>query len=54
MGIGRGPFVPVEEYVLSKFRKDELPLVREAVINAVNAIRSVITEGIEKAMNKFN
>lgn len=54
IGIGRDDFALVEDYVLSKFRRDELPLVREAVARAVDAIRSVITEGIEKAMNRFN
>lgn len=54
IGIGRDGLMAVEDYVLSKFRRDELPLVREAVACAVEAIRSVITEGIEKAMNKFN
>lgn len=54
IGIGRDEFSPVEDYVLSKFRKDELPLVREAVSNAVHVIRSVVAEGVDKAMNKFN
>jgi PTH1 family peptidyl-tRNA hydrolase len=54
IGIGRDDSMLVEDYVLSKFRRDELPLVKEAVVCAVDAIRSVITEGIEKAMNRFN
>jgi peptidyl-tRNA hydrolase, PTH1 family len=54
IGIGRDDFMLVEDYVLSKFRRDELPLLREAVASAVDAIRSVITEGVEKAMNRFN
>jgi PTH1 family peptidyl-tRNA hydrolase len=54
VGIGRDQLVPVEKYVLSKFTKEELPLVREAVGRAADAIPFIISEGIEKAMNKFN
>ena len=54
IGIGRDEFTPVEDYVLSKFRKDELPLVKKAITSAVHAIRSIIIEGVDKAMNKFN
>lgn len=54
IGIGRDPFIPAEDYVLSKFRKDELPLIKEAVKEAVDSIHSVVTEGVEKAMNRFN
>ena len=54
IGIGRDAFVPVEDYVLSKFRKNEIPLVKEAIQRAADAIRSVIMEGVDKAMNRFN
>jgi PTH1 family peptidyl-tRNA hydrolase len=54
VGIGRDQFVPVEKYVLSKFTKEELPLVKEAVVRAADSIPFIISEGVEKAMNKFN
>ena len=54
IGIGRDPFVPTEEFVLSKFRKDEIPLIKDAINRAVDSIHCIITEGVEKAMNKFN
>ncbi len=54
IGIGRDAFTPVEDYVLSKFGKDELPLVKEAVTRAADAIRFIVSEGVEKTMNKFN
>jgi len=54
VGIGRDQFVPVEKYVLSKFTKEELPLVKEVVARAADAIPFIISEGVEKAMNKFN
>jgi PTH1 family peptidyl-tRNA hydrolase len=54
IGIGRDPIVPVEDFVLSKFRKDELSLVREALTRAVDVIRFIIKEGVDRAMNKYN
>ena len=54
IGIGRDPIIPTEKYVLSKFRKEEIQLVREAVEKAVEAVDSIIQAGIEKTMNKFN
>jgi PTH1 family peptidyl-tRNA hydrolase len=54
IGIGRGVGIPAEEYVLKKFRKDELPLIQDGILRASDAIRSIISEGVDKAMNKFN
>jgi len=54
VGIGRDPFVPAEEYVLSKFRKDEMQLIREAIEKAAGSVYAIINEGVEKAMNRFN
>ncbi len=54
IGIGRDPSVPVEKFVLSKFAKEELPAVKEAITRAADSIPFIIAEGIEKAMNKFN
>lgn len=54
IGIGRDQSVPVEKYVLSKFTKEELLLVKDALGKAVDSIPFIISEGVEKAMNKFN
>ncbi len=54
IGIGRDKEIPVEDYVLSKFKKEELPLIRDAVSRAADSVITIITEGIDKAMNKFN
>lgn len=54
IGIGREHFMPVEEYVLSRFSKDDLPVIREAVKRAADAVLCVVTEGVEKAMNRYN
>ncbi len=54
IGIGRDRFVPTEKYVLSKFGKDELALIKETIEKAVESLQTIITDGVESAMNRFN
>jgi len=54
IGIGRDPFVPTEKYVLSRFRKDEIPVIKEAIVKAAESVHSIIIDGVERAMNRFN
>lgn len=54
IGIGREGGIPAEEYVLNKFKKDEMALIQEGIQKASDAIRSIISEGAGKAMNNFN
>jgi PTH1 family peptidyl-tRNA hydrolase len=55
IGVGR-PALGEEtaDYVLLPFRKDEREIVEHALDQAVMALESCLTEGIEKAMNRFN
>lgn len=54
IGIGREVGFPAEEYVLKKFKKDEMVLIQEAIQKASDAICDIIAEGVDKAMNRFN
>ena len=54
IGIGREEGIPVEDYVLSKFRRDEIPVIHEAVRKASEAVVAIISDGVDKAMNSFN
>ena len=54
IGIGRDPFVPTEKYVLSRFRKEEMSVIKEAIVKAAEAVNSIIIDGVERAMNSFN
>jgi len=54
IGIGRDPLIPTEDYVLSRFRKEEQALIKDAIARAVEAISCMIDKGVDKAMNKFN
>ncbi len=55
VGIGRPPGqMPVEAYVLQAFSSAEWDAMLVTYARAVDAIRAVIAEGVETAMNKFN
>lgn len=54
IGIGRDREMTVEDYVLHKFRKEDVPLIRDAVKRAADAVMEIVTAGMEKAMNRFN
>jgi len=41
-------------YVLEPFRKDEQPVIQQAVASAADAVEAILTDGIEEAMNRFN
>jgi peptidyl-tRNA hydrolase, PTH1 family len=54
IGIGRDQNMPVDEYVLRRFRPAEKKIIEDGIIRAVSAVESIITCGIEKAMNSSN
>ena len=55
LGIGQPPGqMPVEAYVLQKFRPAEWQAMLVTYERGVEAVKTVLTEGLEQAMNKFN
>lgn len=54
IGIGRDPLIPTEDYVLSRFRKEEQAAIKDVVARAGDAISCMLQEGVDKAMNRFN
>jgi peptidyl-tRNA hydrolase, PTH1 family len=42
------------KYVLAPFRKADLPVIDEAIERAAEAVRSIVTDGVATAMNRFN
>ena len=55
IGVGHKPEGrDLADYVLSRFSSEELPVVRDSVSKAADAIEVSITTGIDAAMNKFN
>lgn len=55
LGIGRPPGpMPVEAYVLQKFKPEEWTVMVVAYERGVEAIKTILTEGFDEAMNRFN
>ncbi len=54
IGIGAPKPGQQVDYVLSRFAKEELPLIEEAVKQAADAVACAVSEGFEMAMNRFN
>ena len=42
------------DFVLSRFTKEQIPLLEKAIVNAADAVSEIIKNGTESAMNKFN
>jgi PTH1 family peptidyl-tRNA hydrolase len=42
------------DYVLSPFTRDQLPLVKESIERAAEAVEAVIISGTDQAMNTYN
>jgi PTH1 family peptidyl-tRNA hydrolase len=54
MGVGRPEGGDVIDHVLSRFERDEQPVVTEMVNRAADAALTWLLEGVEAAMNRFN
>ena len=55
--LGAQPDRPLEDkvsYVTGRFRKADLETVVEMVDRAADAVRVILKEGVQKAMNRFN
>jgi PTH1 family peptidyl-tRNA hydrolase len=42
------------DYVLSRFAEAEQPIIRDAIKNSSEAVKTIITEGFDAAMNIYN
>ena len=51
MGIGRPGEGDLADYVLSRFRREEVDQVEEMIMKAVGAVCSILETGVEKTMN---
>lgn len=54
IGIGRDPVLPPDEYVLSRFKAAEKDALAAALDLACDALKVLVEEGREQAMNLFN
>lgn len=54
IGIGRNEKGDLADYVIGGFNKSEVSLMEDAVRHASKGIEGIISDGIEKAMSKYN
>jgi PTH1 family peptidyl-tRNA hydrolase len=54
IGVGRDPAIPPEEYVLSRFNREEAEELADILDRAVDALHTFVYEGKEKAMSMYN
>lgn len=54
IGIGQNGDKDIIDFVIGGFRKEEVPILEDAVDKAVMAIESMIGETVDIAMNKYN
>jgi peptidyl-tRNA hydrolase, PTH1 family len=55
--LGIGPDFPVGDgakYVLSQFKKSQLPVVGQMLDQAAEAVKVILADGVQVAMNRFN
>lgn len=49
-----GSIRDASEFVLSPFRRREVPVIEDAVVRAANAVECVLTDDLTTAMNRYN
>ncbi|MGN6710832.1 aminoacyl-tRNA hydrolase [Anaerocolumna jejuensis] len=55
VGVGDKPAGwDLADYVLSRFPKEEQPVIREALGTTSEAVKTILTEGMEQSMNQYN
>ena len=55
VGVGDKPAGwDLADYVLSRFKDEEQPIIREAIKKSSEAVKSIIKDGMEPAMNIYN
>lgn len=54
IGIGKSDHLPLADYVLQRFLPTEIKIMEDAVIKSAEAVESFVSEGIERAMNRYN
>lgn len=54
IGIGKDPEMEISDYVLSPFSNQQKAIIKEKVSQAVDSIVTILTKGVDKAMNIYN
>lgn len=54
VGIGGQHKISLRDFVIGGFSKEEKPLLEDAVDRGVEAVESIVSKGIDHAMNRYN
>lgn len=54
IGIGKDPKIPLIDYVIGGFRKEEVEPMEKAVEHAAKGVISIVEDGLDLAMNRYN
>lgn len=54
IGIGGERRASLKDYVIGGFKKEEKKQMEETILRSVNALETIIKEGLTRAMNDFN
>ena len=56
MGVGapKHEDYDLADFVLSRFTKEEIPVMEDAIVKAEKAVAEIIKNGVQSAMNKYN
>ncbi len=54
IGVGERGTIDAADFVLSRFRPAERPVIEDALILAAQAVAVWVTQGVDAAMNRFN
>ncbi len=54
VGEAENPNIDLADHVLGRFKKEEIPILEEAIINASKAVELIIKGRADMAMNRYN
>lgn len=54
VGVGENDKGDLADYVLGRFKKDEIKIMEDAIIRAADSCEEIVKRGIDSAMNKYS
>jgi len=54
IGLGPSGDIPMDKFVIGHWTREEQPVLAKAVLRAADACETIVREGIEQAMQKYN
>ncbi len=54
IGIGRSDVIPLRDFVLTRYQRDEVAVMERAIERCERAVVTALQEGLDKAMSNYN